>query len=279
MYCYVGSRSQVRLGAFLDAESNHPQPGITPVEKLIHLALPVRLTHLASGGRGGQEIACTYDIHPRGARLLSFRDVKVGDLITVERGRHKSMCQVVWAADPKSALRGQFTVECVEGNRIPWEDELRQMQEQYLPIMADGGPKNKKQTAMNTFSGGDQNRRRRPRFQVEGGADLMEIGGRSSVGRLEQLSEYGCLISASDLLVPGTGLRLALNIYDVNVALKGNVRYTAGNRAMGVEFHEIRQGDRPLLEYVLSQVKESHSRDFADLEVVTEPLAAAAPAG
>jgi len=50
------------------------------------------------------------------------------------------------------------------------------MQEQYLPIMADGGPKNKKQTAMNTFSRGDQNRRRRPRFQVEGEADLVEIG-------------------------------------------------------------------------------------------------------
>jgi hypothetical protein len=278
MYCYVGSRSHVRLGAVLDAESIPPQQGTTPVEKLIHLALPVRLTHLASGGRGGQEIACTYDIHPRGARLLSFRDVKVGDLITVERGRNKSMCQVVWTADPKSALRGQFTVECVEGNRIPWEDELRQMQEQYLPIMADGGPKNKKQTAMNTFSRGDQNRRRRPRFQVEGEADLMEIGGRSSVGRLEQLSEYGCLISASDLLVPGTGLRLALNIYDVSVALKGNVRYTAGNRAMGVEFHEIRQGDRPLLDYVLSQVKNRRSLDFADLEVVTEPLAGAAAA-
>jgi hypothetical protein len=278
MYCYVGSRSHVRLGAFLDAESIPLQQGITPIEKLVHLALPVRLTHLASGGRGGQEIACTYDIHPRGARLLSFRDVKVGDLITVERGRNKSMCQVVWTADPKSALRGQFTVECVEGNRIPWEDELRQMQEQYLPILADGGPKNKKQTAMNTFSRGDQNRRRRPRFQVEGEADLMEIGGRSSVGRLEQLSEYGCLISASDLLVPGTGLRLALNIYDVSVALKGNVRYTAGNRAMGVEFHEIRQGDRPLLDYVLSQVKNRRSLDFADLEVVTEPLAGAAAA-
>jgi len=105
MYCYVGGRSQVRLGAVLDAESIQPQHGITPVEKLIHLALPVRLTHLASGGRGGQEIACTYDIHPRGARLLSFRDVKVGDLITVERGRNKSMCQVVWTADPESALR------------------------------------------------------------------------------------------------------------------------------------------------------------------------------
>ena len=110
---------------------NHPLtqlgPDVAPVEKLVHLALPVRLTHMQNGERGELEMACTYDIHPRGARLLSFREVKVGDLITVERGRHKSVCQVVWAADPNSPLRGQFTVECVAGNRIPWEEELRQM--------------------------------------------------------------------------------------------------------------------------------------------------------
>lgn len=244
------------------------------MEKLVHLALPVRLTHMQNGERSGPEMACTYDIHPRGARLLSFRNVKIGDLITVERGRNRSVCQVVWTADPQSALRGQFTVECVEGTKTPWEEELRQMQEQYLPINPDGP---KKRTSMNTFGRAEQNRRRHPRFQVEGGADLVEIGGRSSVeGRVEQISEYGCLVSASDLLVPGTGLRLALNIYDVSVALKGNVRYTAENRAMGVEFHEIRQGDRPLLDYVLKQVKKRRSKDFADLEVVTVPLAAAA---
>jgi PilZ domain-containing protein len=245
-----------------------------PAEKLVHLALPVRLTHMQNGERGVLEMACTYDIHPRGARLLSFRDVKVGDLIRVERGRNKSICQVVWTADQDSPLRGQFTVECVEGNRTPWEEELRQMQEQYLPIIPDGL---KKRPAMNTFGRSDHNRRRRPRFHVEGGADLLEIGARSSVeGRVEQISEYGCLVSASDLLVPGTSLRLALNIYDVSVALRGHVKYTAQNRAMGVEFQEIRQGDRPLLDYGLNQVRKQRTQNFADLEVITEPLAAVA---
>lgn len=250
-----------------------PQNG-APTGKLVHLALPVRLTHMANGERSVLEMACTYDIHPRGARLLSFRDVKVGDLITVERGRHKSVCAVVWTANPNSALRGLFTVECVEGNRTPWEEELRQMQEQYLPISPDGP---KKRAPMNAFGRGEQNRRRSPRFNVEGGADLAQMNGSGRVeGRVEQISEYGCLVSASDLLVPGTGLRLALNIYDVSVALHGHVKYTAGNRAMGVEFQEIRQGDRPLLDYVLKQVKKRRRGDFADLEVVTEPMAAAA---
>jgi hypothetical protein len=243
-----------------------------PVEKLIHLALPVRLIHMQNGERAGQELACTYDIHPRGARLRSVRDVKVGDLITVERGRSKSICQVVWTADPDSALRGQFTVECVEGSKIPWEEELRQMEEQYLPVIP-GGPN--RTPRMNAFRGNEQNRRRGPRFQVEGEADLAEIGSRSHVGgRLEQISEHGCLISAGDLLTPGTGLRLVLNMCDVSVALRGRVRGTAGNRAMGVEFQEIRQGDRPLLDYVLNRLKKPRVEDFADLEVITEYLGA-----
>jgi hypothetical protein len=243
-------------------------------EKLIHLALPVRLTHMRNGARSTPEFACTYDIHPRGARLLSSHDVKVGDLVTVERGRSKSVCQVVWTADPNSALRGQFTVECVEGSRIPWEDELRQVQEQYLPVIP--AALNRK-PVMNAFARGEQNRRRRPRYQVEGGADLAEIGGRSlMVGRLEEISEYGCLVSAGDLLTPGTGLRLVLNLCDVSVALRGHVRYTAQNRTMGVEFQEIRQGDRPLLDYVLKRLKKPRVEDFADLEVITEHLTAVA---
>jgi hypothetical protein len=244
------------------------------VEKLIHLALPVRLIHMRDGERGGLELACTYDIHPRGARLLSAHDVKVGDLLTVERGRLKSVCRVIWTADPNSALRGQFTVECVEGGKTPWEDELRQMEEQYLPIVTDGA---NKRPAMHSYARGDKNRRRGPRFSIEGGADLLQIGGASSLeGRLEQISEHGCLISAGDLLEPGTALRLVLNMCDISVALRGHVRSTAKDRGMGVEFQEIRQGDRPLLDYVLNRLKQPRIEDFADLEVITEHLSAIA---
>src|SRR5579863_10519704 len=232
MYGYVdgipdlrkaGSQGSSSRGAVVIAEEIQPRQAETedgklqaaaPIDKLIHLALPVRLIHMRNGERGGMELACTYDIHPRGARLRSSRDVKVGDLITIERGRSKSVCQVVWTADPDSALRGQFTVECVEGSRIPWEEELRLIEEQYLPVIADG---KKLKSATRSFRRGEQNRRRRPRFSVRGGANLAEIGGSSSVaGRLEQISEYGCLIKAGELVKPGTALRLVLNMCDVS---------------------------------------------------------------
>jgi hypothetical protein len=283
MYCYVCRQIPRSRGTTVNDEGIHPQQDAAPqdvqrdsapAEKLIHLALPVRLTHMQNGSRGALELACTYDIHPRGARLLSSREVNVGDLVTVERGRSKSICQVVWTADPRSTLRGQFTVECIEGNKTLWEEELRQVEEQYLPVIP--AALNRK-PEMHGFGRSEQNRRRRPRFRVEGGADVAEIGGRSRMeGRLEEISEYGCLVSAHDLLTPGTGLRLVLNLCDVSVALRGNVRYTAQNRAMGVEFQEIRQGDRPLLDYVLNRLRKPRVEDFADLEVITQHLAAAA---
>jgi hypothetical protein len=247
--------------------------GEAQVEKLVHLALPVRLIHMQDAHRGELEMACTYDIHPRGARLLSAHALKVGDLLTVERGRLKSVCRVIWTADPNSTLRGQFTVECVEGNKIPWEDELRQMEEQYLPI---GSDEMKKRPVMRSFS--DKNRRRGPRFPVMGEADLFQIdGGKSTAeGRLEQISEHGCLITAGDSLEPGTALRLVLNMCDVSVALRGRVRYSGEQRSMGVEFQEIRQGDRPLLDYVLNRLKKPRVEDFADLEVITQELTAVA---
>ena len=63
------------------------------------------------------------------------RQVNVGDLVMVERGRNKAICQVMWAGDPASALRGQFTVQCVDG-RTPWDEELRQMRRRPVPAQS-----------------------------------------------------------------------------------------------------------------------------------------------
>jgi len=235
--------------------------------KLVHLALPVRWSFV-DRERGGVEAACTYDIHPRGARLVGGRDVNVGDLLMVERGRNKAICQVVWAADPTSPLRGQFTVQCVEG-RTPWDDELRQMEERYQPVILDG----KQRSFAGAFA--DQNRRRRPRFEVEGQAEVID-GVQRVAGSVQQISEFGARIATPEVLRPGTDFRLMLNVFDISLALKAQVKYLVENLAMGVEFQEIRIGDRPLLSHVLSKLRTRRVEEFAPVEVVTEPLVAAA---
>lgn len=243
-----------------------PENGLL-MGKLVHLALPVRWSLIEQAGRSTVEVACTYDIHPRGARLLSGREVNVGDIVTIERGRHKAICQVVWRGDPNSQLRGQFTVQCVEEGRAPWSEELRQMEERYRPVLLE-------RTRHTPSRRGEENRRRRPRFSAAGKADVI-AGVQRTEGQLLQLSELGARIAAGNLLRPGTDFRLLLNVFDVSVALKAQVRYLDEQAGMGVEFQEIRLGDRPLLEYVLWRLRKG-VENFAKVEVVREPLAAAA---
>lgn len=219
------------------------------------------------------EPACTYDIYPNGARLLSAREPKVGDLIIVERGRNKAICQVIWAADRHSALRGQFAVQCVE-NKMPWDEELWKMEEQYNPLATH-------EMNRRTSTLFDVNRRRRPRFFVEGHAEVIE-GVQRLAGAVHEISEYGARIAASEALRPGTDFRLTLNVLDVNLSLKARVKYMAGGLGMGVEFQEIRRGDRPLLSYILGKLRAHKNEDariseeFCPVEVIAESLAATA---
>ena len=245
-----------------------PEDGLL-TGKVVHLALPVRWSLVGQEGRGAAEMACTYDIHPHGARLLSARPVNTGDLVMVERGRNKALCQVVWAGDPASPLRGQFSVQCVDG-KVPWEDELRQIEEQYQPVILDGDL-----GASRGFGRPETNRRRRPRFVVEGGAEVID-GVQRVAGEVQQISEYGARISATEVLRPGTDFRLMLNMFDISVAVKARVKYLVDNLGMGVEFQQIRRGDRPLLGYVLSKLRSRRVEEFVEVEVVREGLVAVA---
>ena len=65
-----------------------------------------------------------------------------------------------------------------------------------------------------------------------------------------------------------------LNVFDVSLALKAQVKYLAGEVGMGVEFQQIRLGDRPLLDYVLSKVRSKKVEEFARVEILSEVAAA-----
>ena len=271
MYCYVDG-SVARSEVILQRKNNTPPQDAMLSGKLVHLALPVRWSLVEERGRGPVETACTYDIHPRGARLVGTGEVNAGDLVLVERGRNKAICQVVWTGDSDSDLRGQFAVQCVEQGRTPWDDELRQLEEEYQPVL-QGTPLNR--TANRTFGNLGEEHRRRPRYAVQGRA---EIDGRHSLsGLVDELSEFGARITANEKLRPGTDFRLLLSVLDVSLALKAQVKYAAGDETMGVAFQEIRRGDRPLLSYVLNKLRNKirAEKNFVEVEVVHEPLGVA----
>ena len=89
-----------------------PAPG--RYDKRVQLAIPLRVTTWDDQKRPLLDMACTLDVSMRGARLYGVRStLKVGDVVTVERGRSKIFCRVVWIGTPDSDKKGQIGVQAV----------------------------------------------------------------------------------------------------------------------------------------------------------------------
>jgi hypothetical protein len=249
----------------LAEELSNPSP--ERIARRIHVALPIRVTYWDSSSKPCLEMACTYDISESGARVTGLRHVKAtGEIIAVERGRNKAFCRVVWIGEPNSELDGQIGIQCVESDRLMWEAELRDMQEIYDPIVREGN------TRHQNFSVGsaNQNRRRHERFDIEGLAELLKHGPNGTRGEavLRNLSELGCLISTEQALPLGTELKLVLNVDSYDLSVKGQVRHADDQLGLGVEFSEIRKGDRQILRFLLRKLAEQQLEEGFDLELL-----------
>jgi hypothetical protein len=232
--------------------------------KRIHVALPIRVTYWDGESKPGLEMACTYDISEQGARVTGLRCVKgVGEIVAVERGRNKSFCRVVWIGEANSELQGQIGIQSVESDRTLWETELRDMEEAYDPILIDGNLKR-----AGTFASHER-RRRRERYALEGLAELMKQGpnGVHAKADLRNMSEIGCLVSSRHVVLPGTELKVALSVGDYELALKGQVRHGDQNAGLGIEFREIRKGERQILQFLMRKLAEKHLEDTLQFEV------------
>ncbi len=231
--------------------------------KRIHVALPIRVTYWDSDSKPALEMACTYDISEHGARVTGLRCVKgVGEVVAVERGRNKAFCRVVWVGEPNSELQGQIGIQSVECDRTLWEAELRDMEESYDPILIDG-----KLKRAGTFASHER-RRRRERYALEGFAELMKQGAKAlhfKAGVLN-MSEIGCLVSSKQILLPGTELKLVINVGDYDMGLKGQVRHGDQHR-IGIEFQEIRKGERQILQFLVRKLAEKHLEETLQFEV------------
>ena len=231
-------------------QAKHPPERI---DKRIHVCLPIRVTYWDADAKPHLEMGCTYDISPHGARLTGLRCVKeTGEVLAIERGKNKALCRVAWIGEPNSQLRGQVGVQCIEEGKVLWEAELRDLEEAYDLITQDGivGRVN---SSKSTLVG---NRRRYDRFAVEGTAELLESAAKPKYleGNIKNISELGCLVTPKTLIVPGTELKIVLCVANYDLSLKGMVRHAKQNIGLGIEFREIRKGDRPLLQYLLQKL-------------------------
>jgi hypothetical protein len=230
-------------------------------DKRVHIALPVRITYWDQDKKPGLEMACTYDISTHGARITSLRCIKeTGEIVAIERGRNKSFCRVVWIGEPNSELKGQIGLQSVESERALFEHELRDLDEVYDPILKDTGNRN----APSNYKG---NRRGRERLSLTGGAELVKAGkAAAQQAVLKDLSEMGCLVITKQVLLPGTELKLVLDVANYRLSVKGQVKHSAPDLGIGIEFSEIRKGDRQILQFLLRKLEEKKLEEVFELE-------------
>ena len=230
-------------------------------DKRISVALPVRVTYYDSDSKPRLEMACTYDISSHGARLTGLRCVKeAGEIVTIERGRSKAFCRIVWIGEASSHLQGQVGIQCVEAEKTLWTAELSDMEQMYDAVVRD--PRRSLRASCEPGT-----RRRFQRFGSDGEVELLQKGAGPVhlKADLKDLSEVGCLVTTKSLLLPGTDLKLVLNVANYDLAFKGQVRHSALDVGVGIEFREVRKGDRALLQHLLQKFEQRRkSKEKAD---------------
>jgi hypothetical protein len=215
--------------------------------KRVSVALPIKVIYQNGGLKPQIEMACTYDISEHGARITGLRNLKeTGEIVTVERGRSKAMCRVAWIGQDGPQGRRQIGLQCVDPEETLWEMELRGLEDAYDPIET-------KSPAPRKSGFGQKTKRRDPRYSVEGSADVTRPGDLEPA-EVENLSEFGCLLAAKCPLAPGMDVKLVLKIGSYKLAVKGRVRHAEPGSRIGVEFKEIRKGDRQGLQYLLRKL-------------------------
>jgi PilZ domain len=232
------------------------------LDKRLRVALPLRITYWDENDKPGSAMACTYDISARGARITGFPQVKEpGEIIAVERGRNRIFCRVIWVANSNSSHPGQIGIQAVETERLMWEAEIRELDDVYDPVLRGW-------TMWGTSAlSGNDDRRSHSRFPVEGLARLTNQGPNPNPihGQLRDLSELGCLVTSERTLLRGAELKLTLNVGKYDFSVKGLVRHVGPDSAAGIQFREIRKGDRDRLQHLLQQMAEKEFEDSFEL--------------
>lgn len=236
--------------------SNKPEPRISVnqsperYDKRVQLAIPLRVTTWDENKRPLLDMACTLDVSMRGARLYGVRStVRVGDVVTVERGRSKLFCRVVWIGGADSDKKGQVGVQAVEASsKSLWEAEVLEVGQQFTPLTADPAAR----------PSGERNRRS-SRIVADTNVRILEQQeGRDGVlaeGHIKNISETGCLLISPVPLQIGATVQVVLDLPNFDLAVRGRVRHS-GPEGLGIEFREIRKGDKQLLRYWLRQTTE-----------------------
>lgn len=209
------------------------------LEKRIQIALPVKVSGWSESGKTISQMACTYDLSEKGARLVGVNfPTHPGDIVVLERGKIKALYRVMWVGQDGTPLDGQVGVGCIEPDKMIWEVNLQELEEQYEPILI--GP--------DEFGRVSAAERRDVAAKV---GVYPENGGQGVQGSLLRLSYSVCELECNESLSPELPVNLLVVNNEVDIRLHGVVQNMHGKHLMVVALDEVRRGDRRKLKYLL----------------------------
>jgi hypothetical protein len=211
-------------------------------ELRIHAALPVRVW--AESDRAVKQMAYTLDVSPKGARLAGVKGLKEpGQLIVVRRNTDEAQFRVIWIGNLKTPQEGQIGIECVDADKIIWDVDFSQAEEDFQPLTTAGSstvrswkPAAKTEEDYRDYSCSGS----AMVWADENGSERIEVG-------LTRVGFSGCEIETDARLLLNRPLLLHLKIGETQLTVRGARREKDIGAGTSIEFTHIRRGDRATL--------------------------------
>jgi PilZ domain len=195
-------------------------------ETRVPLDLELRVWGMGADGRVFSQPVRTRNVSFGGALLSGIeRDLKIGDIIGVQRGEKKTRCKVVWAVNTESIQKIQVGVQLLHKHECPWTAEL---------------PK-----AEDAASVSPQSRRRWERHKISVVIAIQDERATAPT-RLTatDISASGCYVETQVPFPVGTSLKVDLWIVTEKVTTRSFVRTSDPGLGMGIEFVGLRPEDQ-----------------------------------
>lgn len=214
------------------------------LEKRVQIALPVKIINRTPEGRPVTQMACTFDISDTGARLVGIQGYSAGDIVALERGRNRAMYRVMWVGKSGSPLDRQIGVRCVEPEKMIWEVNLQELEEQYEAILTGVG---------DALRLADGTLPRRNGDFAFGRVIAENTNADTAEGRVTFLSYTECCVRTATSLVPKIAAQILIISDEVDIRMRGNVQRTDPARGLVLDLTDVRRGDRRKLKFLIEQ--------------------------
>jgi len=213
------------------------------LEKRVQIVLPVKVSPWNEGQKPAFQMACTFDLSQKGARLGGVKGVpQAGQALMLERGGKRALYRVMWIGKAGTPQADQMGVQCVEPDKWIWDLNLAELEEQYEPISTGI------QEKAGIGAGGPVKPQgfRAHIIPSEGSVEPVE-------GEVIEMSQSLCHVRASAKLPLQIAVQILLVGADFDLRIKGTVQRCEPEKGVTVNLIEVRRGDRRRLNFLLGQ--------------------------